>query len=134
MEPARLRLPFEVIERVIGHAGDHLETLCSFSLTCHQLRPRALCLMVGRAILCQGGNRTFAFVDMLEAKPHLKPLVRSIVVDPTEFAPFPLLHSRIFVISRRRLVASCAAGPGECACNQVSQRAVDYGGLRVCSV
>ncbi|PIL35815.1 transporter [Ganoderma sinense ZZ0214-1] len=48
--------------------------------------------MVGRATLRQGRNRTFALVDLLEAKPHLKPLVRSIIADPTEFAPFPLLH------------------------------------------
>ena len=90
MEPPRL--PCEVIERIIGHSGDHPKTLCNFSLTCRQLRPRALCLMVSNATLRQGRNRTFAFVDLLEAKPYLKPLVRSIVVDPMEFAPFPLLH------------------------------------------
>ncbi|KAI1795733.1 hypothetical protein LXA43DRAFT_991900 [Ganoderma leucocontextum] len=89
MEPPQL--PCEVIERIIGHSSDHPDTLNSFSFTCSRLRPRALCLMVGRVTLWSR-NRTFAFVDFVRAKPHLKPLVRSIVVDPTEFAPFPLLH------------------------------------------
>ena len=84
-------LPWEVIERVIGHSGDHPETLHSFSLTCRQLRPRALCFMVADAKF-KTRDQIFDFCDFLQAKPHLKPLVRSIAVDPVHFAPFPLLH------------------------------------------
>lgn len=88
-------LPWEVIERVISHShsGDDLEveTLSSFSLTCHQLRPHALCCMVAD-VGFKNRDQIFSFCDFLHAKPHLNPLVRSIVVNPVDFAPFPLLH------------------------------------------
>ncbi|KAI1785780.1 WD40-repeat-containing domain protein, partial [Ganoderma leucocontextum] len=83
-------LPWEVIERIIGHFVGHPQTLCSFSLTCRQLRPRAFCLMMARVTL-KSRTRTFAFVNFLRDNPHLKPFVHSIVVEPTDFPPFPLL-------------------------------------------
>lgn len=84
-------LPWEVIERIIGHCGDHPKTLRSFSLTCRDLRPRALCLLVSDVHFVDR-DQIFNFCDFLEASPHLKPFVRSIAVDPDDFAPFPVLH------------------------------------------
>ena len=85
------RLPWEVIERIINHSGDHPQTLCSLALTCRQLRPRSRCLMVSRAVF-KSRDHIFAFVDFLDGNPHLKPLVHSIVVELMDFPPFPLLH------------------------------------------
>ena len=85
------RLPWELLERVIGNSGDHPKTLYSLSLTCRQLRPRALCLMVADVVL-KRRDRIFDFCAILEAKPHLKALVRSAVVDPMDFAPIPVLR------------------------------------------
>ncbi|KAM5540237.1 hypothetical protein V8D89_006056 [Ganoderma adspersum] len=84
-------LPWEVIERVIGHSGDHRQTLHNFSLTCRGLRPRALCLLVAD-VRFEDRDQIFDFCDFLQVNPHLKPLVRSIAVNPNDFAPFPLLH------------------------------------------
>ena len=84
------RLPWEVIERIIAHSGDESETLLRFSLTCRDLRPRALCLLVGVVYLKRRVN-IFDFCDFLAAKPHLKPFVRSVAMNPNNFAPFPLL-------------------------------------------
>ncbi|KAI1795654.1 hypothetical protein LXA43DRAFT_881570 [Ganoderma leucocontextum] len=103
------RLPWEVIERVIGHSCDHQNTLGSLSLTCRQLRPRALCLMVAHVEL-KSRDRIFDFCAVLQAKPHLKPLVRSTVVDPTDFAPVPLLRilpnlSEIRFTSKKTVIA-----------------------------
>ena len=82
-------LPWEVIERMIGHSGDHPELLHSFSLTCHNLRPRALCLLVANFSF-KSRVKIFDFCDFLRAKPHLKPLVSSVTADPRDFAPVPL--------------------------------------------
>ncbi len=82
--------PWEVIERVIGHSGDHPTTLRNFSLTCHDLRPRALCLLVAD-VRFEDRDQIFDFCDFLKANPHLKPLVRSVDVEPAHFAPVPLL-------------------------------------------
>ena len=74
-------LPWEVIERVISHAHSdddpELETLFSFSLTCHQLRPRALCFMVAD-VGFKNRDQIFSFCNFLQAKPHLTHLVHSI--------------------------------------------------------
>ena len=83
-------LPWELIERVIGHSGGHRETLRRFSLTCHNLRPRALCLLVAD-VHFKSRDQIFDFCDFLQANPHLKTLVCSITVKPGDFAPFPLL-------------------------------------------
>lgn len=103
-------LPWEIIERVIGYSGDHPETLFSFSLTCRQLRPRALCFMVASADF-KNRDQIFDFCDFLQAKPHLKPLVLSITVILVDFAPFPLLHilpslSKISFVSPRHHVGT----------------------------
>ena len=82
-------LPWEVLERIIGHSGDHPQTLRNFSLTCRDLRPRALCLLVADVCLNNRG-KTFDFCDFLQASPHLKPFVRSVALNPKDFAPFPL--------------------------------------------
>ena len=83
-------LPWEIIERIIGHSCDP-ETIYNFSLTCSDLRPRSLCLLVSDASL-HSRDQVFDFCEFLKAKPHLKPLVRSILVDPGNFAPVPLFH------------------------------------------
>lgn len=83
-------LPWEVVERIIGHCGDYLKTLRSFSLTCRDLRPRALCLLVSHVRFVER-DQIFDFCDFLQASPHLKSLVLSIAVDPDHFAPYPLL-------------------------------------------
>ena len=94
-------LPWEVIERVIGHsAAGHPETVRGFSLTCRNLRPRSLCFMVDDADL-QTRTQIFDFCDFLRAKPHLKPLVRSITLRLDDFAPSPLLR---ILPSLRRVV------------------------------
>ena len=59
-------------------------TLHSFSRTCRQLRPRSLCVMFFEVIL-NTWDRVFTFVDFLRVNPRLKPLVRLIVVSPTDF-------------------------------------------------
>ena len=84
-------LPWEVIERIINHSGDHPTTLHNFSLTCRSLRPRALCLLVAHVVF-KSRLSIFSFCDFIEAKPHLNPLVRSITVNPNDFAPFPCLY------------------------------------------
>ncbi|KAI1781619.1 hypothetical protein LXA43DRAFT_908258 [Ganoderma leucocontextum] len=85
------QLPWEVIERIIDHSGDHPKSLRSFSLTCRQLRPRSRCVLFTRLDF-KSRDCVFAFVDFLQDNPHLTPFVRSIVVRPSDFAPFPLLH------------------------------------------
>lgn len=82
-------LPWELIERIIGHSS-HPETISNFSLTCHQLRPRSLSLLVINVTL-RSRSKAFLFCDFLEAKPHLKPFVRSLIIRPNDFAPIPLL-------------------------------------------
>ncbi|KAM5540189.1 hypothetical protein V8D89_006008 [Ganoderma adspersum] len=83
-------LPWEVLERIIGHCGDPPKTLHNFSLTCRDLRPRALCLLVADVVF-KGRRPIFDFCDFLQANPHLRPFVRSIVVNPDDFSPFPLI-------------------------------------------
>ncbi|TBU25001.1 quinon protein alcohol dehydrogenase-like superfamily [Dichomitus squalens] len=73
------RLPWEVIERIVSHSGDHRTTLHSLSLTCKQLRPRSLCLMFAEVRFeFRDTADVLAFRDFLDAYPHLRPLVRSI--------------------------------------------------------
>ena len=89
MEPPRL--PWEVIERVIDLSCDNSPTLRSFSLTCRQLHPRSRCAMFARVDL-SSRDRIFAFLDFLQDNPYLIPFVRSVVAQPLDFAPFPLLR------------------------------------------
>ena len=92
MESQSPRLPWEVIERVIGFSGDHFITLRNLSLLCRELRPRAFCLMAA-GVRLRSRDRNFEFCSFLRAKTHLQPLVRSIVVDPKDLAPIPLLRN-----------------------------------------
>ena len=68
--------------------------ILNFSLTCRELRPRSLCLLVSHPVL-SGSNKVFDFCDFLRGKPHLKPLVHSISVNPKDFAPVPLLQADV---------------------------------------
>ncbi|EJF60375.1 hypothetical protein DICSQDRAFT_62917 [Dichomitus squalens LYAD-421 SS1] len=80
------RLPWEVIERIIGHSGDYWRTLCSLSLTCKQLRPYSLWLMVADVTFSRS-EKIFAFRDFLCTQPQFRPFVRSISMgDPTYLA------------------------------------------------
>ena len=85
------RLPWELIERIIGHCGDDPELLRNFSLSCPQLRPRSLCLMVADVKL-KKREQIFAFRDFLGTHPHLRQLVASIRTWPDTSAPFHILH------------------------------------------
>ena len=86
-----LALPWEVIERVIQHCHDSHQTLYTFSITCHQLRPLSLSLLVADVEL-KNREQIFGLCDLLRAKPHLQPLVRSMCIYPTDLVPFPLLN------------------------------------------
>ena len=86
------RVPIEVIERIISHAGDDPGTLHGFSLTCRTLRPRSFCLMLAYGVKFNSRNHVFDFCDFLKDHPHLPPLVHSIAVHPEDLAPFPLLR------------------------------------------
>ena len=88
--PLRPALPWEVIENVIEQSYDQFQVLYNFSFTCHQLRPRSLALLVSKVTLKSEG-KVLAFGEFLRQKPHLRPLVRSMVVSPSHFAPIPLL-------------------------------------------
>ena len=94
-------LPWEVIERVIGHSYDlgrpyykNSRSILNFSLTCRDLRPRTLCFLVADVVL-HSREKVFDFFDFLQAKPHLKPFVRSICVDFGNFVPIPLLQVHV---------------------------------------
>ena len=86
-------LPWEVIERVIGHSADSTEALYSFTLTCSDLRPRSTILLLG---CVTGGlknrDQLLALCAFLQAEPHLRPCVRSITIPADEFSPYPLLR------------------------------------------
>ena len=84
-------LPWEVIERVVGHSTGHAESLRNFSLACRDLRRRALYLMVTDATFWTR-DKVFDFCDFLRVQPHMKAFVRSIAVTPNHFAPVPLLR------------------------------------------
>ena len=87
MAPA---LPWEVIERVIGHSAHHRAMLWSFSLTCHDLRPYSLSILVSDVDL-KNRDQIFDFCDFLQAKPHLKCFALSLTLNPNDFVPIPLL-------------------------------------------
>ena len=85
-----LGLPWEVIERVIEHCYDNRRALYNFSVTCHQLRPLSLSLLVAD-IEFKHKEQIFGLCDLLRTKPHLQPLVRTMSVYPTDLVPCPLL-------------------------------------------
>ncbi|KAI1795698.1 hypothetical protein LXA43DRAFT_913818, partial [Ganoderma leucocontextum] len=85
-------LPWEGLERIIRHSRDYPKTLHNFSLTCCELRPRSS--LVANVVFTSR-DPIFDFCDFLQAKPHLKPLVRSIAVNPNDFAPIPILNVNV---------------------------------------
>ena len=85
-------LPWEVIEKVIDHSRDNPNSLRSFSLTCRELLPRSRCLMLAGGVHLKSRDHAFALVDFLQANPHLKSFISSIIVQPADLPPFPLLH------------------------------------------
>ena len=88
MDP--LRLPWEVIERVIDHSARRPKTLRCLTLTCRQLLPRTRLVMFARVRL-KNTDQVFDFIDFLYRNPHLSPVVRSVVFSPSSFGP-SLLH------------------------------------------
>ncbi|KAI1781564.1 WD40-repeat-containing domain protein [Ganoderma leucocontextum] len=104
------QIPWEVIERIIDHSGGSSNTLRSFSSTCRQLLPRSRRMLFAHLYL-KNRDHAFEFVDYLQENPNLKPVVRSVVFRPDDFAPFPLLHilpslSEIGFTSQNRYPAS----------------------------
>ena len=87
-----IRLPWEVIERVIEHAYDDLDLLRSFSLTCKQLRPRSFALIIAHHVFLDSRDRVSAFSGFIGAEKKLQPFVRSIIISPADFRPFPLVN------------------------------------------
>ncbi|KAI1795735.1 hypothetical protein LXA43DRAFT_881629 [Ganoderma leucocontextum] len=85
-----LALPWEVIERVIEHCHDNHRALYNFSITCRQLRPLSLSLLVAD-VEFKHKEQIFGLCDLLRAKPHLQALVRSMFIYPTNLVPVPLL-------------------------------------------
>ncbi|PIL35806.1 hypothetical protein GSI_01466 [Ganoderma sinense ZZ0214-1] len=85
-----LALPWEVIERVIEHCYDSHRALYNFSISCRQLRALSLTLLVAD-VEFKHREQIFSLCDLLRAKPHLQPLVRTMSVYPTDLVPCPLL-------------------------------------------
>ena len=88
-----LVLPWEIIERVIDHAWKDLDVLYTFSLTCRQLRPRSVWLMIIDVYL-GSRDKAFAFSNFLCTNTGL-PLqehIKSLNVSPANFPPFPLVQ------------------------------------------
>ena len=88
---AASRFSWELIEHIISHYDDDLQTLCSFSRTCRQLRPHSLCLMVAKVEIYER-KQVAAFRDFLVAFPQYRTFVREILTRASTFMPFPLLH------------------------------------------
>ena len=97
-------LPWEVIERVIDHSHEHTPTLCSFALTCRQLRPRSS-LVLFSDVHIKFRKDLFAFCNVLQTQPRLQLVVRSLAVCLEEFSPFPLLS----ILTNLRRVTFCGS-------------------------
>ncbi|TBU36415.1 hypothetical protein BD309DRAFT_822618, partial [Dichomitus squalens] len=95
----------ELIERIIRYCGDDQRTLWSFSITCHQLRPRSLCLMVADVTFRKRGD-ILAFRDLLRTHPHLCLLVQSLTTQLDTAAPLHFLH----VLPNLSNITMCADG------------------------
>ena len=84
-------LPWEVIERVINHSADSIITLCNFTLTCRELRPRSTMVLLCR-IEFKTRNQILSLCAVLQAKPYLQPFLRWVKIPVSEFSPHPLLR------------------------------------------
>ena len=75
-------LPWEVIERIISHSRSEPNSLRALSLTCRELLPRSRCVMLEAGVRLKSRDHAFA----------LKRFIRSIIVQPDDLPPFPLLR------------------------------------------
>ena len=48
--------------------------------------------MLAAGVKLRSRDHAFELVDFLQDNPHLKPFISSIIVQPTDFPPYPLLH------------------------------------------
>ena len=86
----RPTLPWEVIERVIDYSSEHTITLCNIALTCCQLHPRSILVLL-TSVKMEHREQVFHLCDLLRAKPQLRHYVRSVTIPLRHFAPYPLL-------------------------------------------
>ncbi|TBU36790.1 hypothetical protein BD309DRAFT_877703 [Dichomitus squalens] len=89
-----LVLPWEVIEGVVDQACHDLDLLRSFSLTCRQLHPHSLLVMINHAPLISR-DKAFAFYDFLrtETGSRLRERrVQSLTISPVNVPHFPPLQ------------------------------------------
>ncbi|TBU40573.1 hypothetical protein BD309DRAFT_818689, partial [Dichomitus squalens] len=85
-----LVLPWEVLKRIIDYTYDDFTLLRSFSLTCRDLRPRSLLVMIKNCHL-QINEQVFTFCDFLQKKMEYLPLIQSLFVCPINFPPYSLI-------------------------------------------
>ena len=71
--------PTEIIENVIDHLFDDVYTLRSFSLTCRDLLHRSRYHIFGEIRLL-GQGQLNSFLDLLDATPDIRSLVRSVTI------------------------------------------------------
>ncbi|TBU56945.1 hypothetical protein BD310DRAFT_1022090 [Dichomitus squalens] len=85
-----LALPVEVIESVIDCCSDDTDTILAFALTCRDLHPRSILVLL-TDVRPRSRDRLFDLCDVLKAKPERQPIVQSLSIVWDEFAPYPLL-------------------------------------------
>ncbi|TBU40582.1 hypothetical protein BD309DRAFT_1046132 [Dichomitus squalens] len=88
-----LVLPWEVIEAVVGQACHDIDLLRSFSLTCRQLHPHSLRVMINHTPL-NSRDKAFAFYDFLrtETGSRLRKHVRCLTISPVDVPHLPPLQ------------------------------------------
>ena len=86
-----LLLPWEVIERIVEHASNDLQLLCSFSLTCRQLYHCSFSLIIAQHVFLCSKERMSCFRNLLSTNTRLQPLVHSIAISPADVPPLPLV-------------------------------------------
>ncbi|TBU33616.1 WD40-repeat-containing domain protein [Dichomitus squalens] len=87
-------LPWEVIEGVVDQACHDFDLLCSFSLACHQLRPRSLLLLINSVHL-KSKEQALAFYEFLRTQTgsRLRGHVHSLTISPVDVPHFPPIQS-----------------------------------------
>ncbi|TBU33615.1 WD40-repeat-containing domain protein [Dichomitus squalens] len=83
-------LPWELIEGVVDQACHDLDLLRSFSLTCRQLHPHSLLVMINHMPL-NSRDKAFAFYNFLrtETGSQLRKQIRSLTISPIDVPHFP---------------------------------------------
>ncbi|EJF65548.1 hypothetical protein DICSQDRAFT_133145 [Dichomitus squalens LYAD-421 SS1] len=86
-------LPWEVIECVVDQACNDFDLLRSFSLTCRQLHPYCLLVMINHIPL-NGRDKAFAFYDFLrtDTGSRLRRHVRCLTISPVDVPHLPPLQ------------------------------------------